>query len=148
MPIYDISASKGSSEEATKSSSAESYDEVVLPFKDRFFSSLTTRILFTLLLIADLFWALWSVIKTCVMLPIFALLLFKPRFLKKRLLNVWLNLKRAGICGVALVIALFSPSLGIMIACTYFLMYDKAGIQEVVPTSLQDQFKDFLKESN
>jgi len=83
MPIYDISASKGSSEEATKSSSAESYDEVVLPFKDRFFSSLTTRILFTLLLIADLFWALWSVIKTCVMLPIFALLLFKPRFLKK-----------------------------------------------------------------
>jgi len=61
---------------------------------------------------------------------------------------VWLNLKRAGICGVALVIALFSPSLGIMIACTYFLMYDKAGIQEVVPTSLQDQFKDFLKESN
>jgi len=32
-----------------------------------------------------------------------------------------------------------------MIACTYFMMYDKKGIQEVVPRSLQEQFQEFLK---
>ena len=57
----------------------------------------------------------------------------------------WIALRRAAVCGVALTVTLFSPALGIMIACTYFLMYDKTGIQEVVPTSLQQQFEEFLK---
>ena len=41
-------------------------------------------------------------------------------------------------------VAIFSPSLGIMFSCTYFLMYDKAGIDEIVPSALQDQFKGFF----
>jgi hypothetical protein len=32
-----------------------------------------------------------------------------------------------------------------MIACTYFVMYDKEGIEEVVPASLQEQFKEFFQ---
>ena len=59
----------------------------------------------------------------------------------------WISLRRSLVCGVSLLITLFSPAFGIMVACTYFLMYDKSGIEEVVPVSLQSQFKEFtLKE--
>ena len=58
--------------------------------------------------------------------------------------SAWVSLRRSLVCGVSLLIALFSPAFGIMIACTYFLMYDKSGIEEVVPSSLQSQFKEFL----
>ena len=58
--------------------------------------------------------------------------------------HAWVSLRRSLVCGVSLFIALFSPAFGIMIACTYFLMYDKSGIEEVVPSSLQSQFKEFF----
>jgi hypothetical protein len=46
---------------------------------------------------------------------------------------------------LALLIALLSTGFGIMIACTYFVMYDKEGIDEVVPSSLREHFKEFFK---
>jgi hypothetical protein len=134
MPIYDIFETKES--EAAQ-------EEVLKTRKDRFFSSLTARILFFLLFLGDIGWALYSLALLMIVVP-FNLLTFGRvghRLCKKR----WIALKRSGICGVSLFIALFSPALGIMIACTYFLMYDKVGIQEVVPRSLQDQFQEFLK---
>ncbi|MBI3236532.1 MAG: hypothetical protein HYZ48_02320 [Chlamydiales bacterium] len=60
--------------------------------------------------------------------------------------RMWLTVKRSLVCGLSLFITLFSPAFGIMIACTYFLMYDKTGIEEVVPASLQSQFKEFFKQ--
>ena len=42
------------------------------------------------------------------------------------------------ILGFSLIVAIVSPALGTMFACTYFLMYDKKGIDEVVPSILQD----------
>src|SRR5689334_3663272 len=136
MPIIDISEVKGEEVQVVSSTA-----------KDRFFSSMTTRVLFFLLLVGDAAWLLWTFTKLAVVIPLFLILLAKPRRLKQAIENSWLSLKRAGMCGVSLLIALFSPALGIMVACTYFLMYDKAGIQDVVPRSLQDQFQDFLKES-
>ena len=143
MPIYDIFASK----------EPESFEEVApeLPVsertRDRFFSSMTTRILFVLLLIGDVAWTLWSLLKLSLLVPLFFLTFGKSVRVKEMLRKTWISLKRAGVCGISLVVALFSPALGIMVACTYFLMYDKAGIHEVVPRSLQDQFQEFLKES-
>ena len=56
-------------------------------------------------------------------------------------------MRRALVCGLSLLIAICSPAFGIMVACTYFLMYDKEGIEEVVPASLQDQFTSFFEDS-
>ncbi len=42
-----------------------------------------------------------------------------------------LTIKRALVCGISLFIALFNPAFGIMIACTYFLMYDKWYLRQV-----------------
>lgn len=135
MPIYDIFA--------TKEAEGAPEAEVLATKKDRFFSSLTTRILFFVLLIADIFWAIYSLGLVILTAPLMIVSLgrFGRGIRRKR----WIALKRSGICGISLFIALFSPALGIMIACTYFLMYDKLGIQEVVPKSLQDQFQEFLK---
>lgn len=113
--------------------------------RDRLFSSMTARILFFLLLVGDIAWALWTLVKVAIFLPIFLVTFGKKA--RVGMAQCWISFKRAGVCGISLVIALFSPALGIMIACTYFLMHDKSGIQEVVPRSLQDQFQDFLKES-
>jgi hypothetical protein len=127
----------------------ETPDEVAgkRPFttKDRLFSSLTTRILFLLLFFADIAWAGYAVVLYCLGIALTFATLFQWRLPKRIVRKQWMNLKRSGVCGVSLFVSLFSPALGIMIACTYFLMYDKDGIQEVVPTSLQEQFQEFLK---
>ncbi|HUD01529.1 MAG TPA: hypothetical protein VMR37_04330 [Rhabdochlamydiaceae bacterium] len=139
MPIYDIFATK------EQEQTAEPETEVLSSGKDRFFSSLTARVLFFLLLIGDIFWGVYALCLVLIAGPLNLLTGGRAQFLHRLLRKNWISLKRSGICGVSLFISLFSPALGIMIACTYFMMYDKKGIQEVVPRSLQDQFQEFLK---
>ena len=140
MPIYDIFATKEQEQAAEMPE-----PEVLSSGKDRFFSSLTARVLFFLLLIGDIFWGIYALCLVLIAAPLNLLTGGRVRFLHHLLSKNWIALKRSGICGVSLFISLFSPALGIMIACTYFMMYDKKGIQEVVPRSLQDQFQEFLK---
>ncbi|NGX50360.1 MAG: hypothetical protein K1060chlam2_00205 [Chlamydiae bacterium] len=111
------------------------------------FSSIAARLFFFMLLIADIAWG--AATAALFLLSLIGNLLtgFKLFKLKKYFLRRWLNLKRAFVCGVSLFVALFTPALGTMFACTYFLMYDKKGIDEVVPSVLQDQFKEFLSPS-
>ena len=139
MPIYDIFATK--EPEPTMEPEAE----VLSSGKDRFFSSLTARVLFFLLFVGDIFWGLYALSWVLTAGSLNLLTGGKVGVLNRILDKNWISLKRSGICGVALFISLFSPALGIMIACTYFMMYDKKGIQEVVPRSLQEQFQEFLK---
>jgi hypothetical protein len=58
-----------------------------------------------------------------------------------------LNIRRSLACGLGLIIGLIAPSFGIMVACTYFLMYDKKGIDEVVPGPIRAQFKELFNSS-
>ena len=136
MPIYDIFATK-EQEQTTEAQETE----VLSSGKDRFFSSLTERVLFFLLFVGDICWGAYALCLVLITGPLHLLTGGRVGLFKKN----WISLKRSGICGVSLFISLFSPALGIMIACTYFMMYDKKGIQEVVPRSLQDQFQEFLK---
>lgn len=110
-----------------------------------FFSTLVTRFCFLLLLIADFAWFLYS--GAMLLLSGFALLLTggKNSFLKKIASKFFLSFRRSSACGLSLFVGLISPPFGIMVACTYFLMYDKAGMEEVVPAPLQAQFKDIFK---
>jgi hypothetical protein len=73
-----------------------------------------------------------------------ALTVCKVTKLLDSFLETWLSFKRSLVCAIALFVAIFAPALGIMFSCMYFLMYDKSGVDEVVPASLRDQFKDFL----
>jgi len=140
MAIYHLSKTK------ERAASPEEIDEHPIPSaKDRFFSSLTARLLFLVLLIGDMLWALYAFSLFSLTLLINLCTLFKLSSPVFQMQKQWTALKRSTVCGVALLVSLFSPALGIMIACTYFLMYDKTGIQEVVPTSLQEQFQEFLK---
>lgn len=137
MPIYDIFETKNGEKEGAEAAATS--------FKDRFFSSLTARLLFFVLLIGDMLWGVYSFAMVVTTGLLDFLTAGKGAFLHRLYKKSWLGLKRSGVCGISLFIALFNPAFGIMIACTYFLMYDKSGIQEVVPKSLQDQFQEFLK---
>jgi hypothetical protein len=139
MPIYDIFATK--EPELTMEPETESLSTG----KDRFFSSLTARVLFFLLFVGDICWGIYALSLVLTLGSLNLLTGGKIGVLDRFFQKNWISLKRSGICGVSLFISLFSPALGIMIACTYFMMYDKKGIQEVVPRSLQDQFQEFLK---
>ena len=99
---------------------------------------------FLLLLAADLLWTCYALLLLSFSLLGLAVTGGKALAFKARCDRAWISLRRSLVCGVSLFLALFSPSFGIMIACTYFLMYDKSGIEEVVPSSLQSQFKEFL----
>ncbi len=142
MPIYDIFETKPQPSNQEKKTEG---DQPILSAKDRFFSSLTARLLFLLLFLADMAWVAYSVV-----IWLSATLLDFVTFKQTEIFSQvarrqWVAVKRSLICGVSLFVALFSPALGIMIACTYFLMYDKMGIQEVVPSSLQEQFQEFIR---
>jgi len=139
MPIYDIFATK--EPELT----AEAEPENLSTGKDRFFSSLTARVLFFLLFMGDICWGVYALTLVLITGSLNLLTAGKVGAVNRLFKKNWISLKRSGICGVSLFISLFSPALGIMIACTYFMMYDKKGIQEVVPRSLQEQFQEFLK---
>lgn len=112
--------------------------------KDQIFSALAARLFFVLLFAADLIWALYNLTLLVIALTGFALTGGKVEYFKLLSEKGWISLRRSLVCGVSLLIALFNPAFGIMIACTYFLMYDKTGIEEVVPSSLQSQFKEFI----
>jgi len=112
--------------------------------KNRFLASLATRFLFLLLLAADILWGLYSVALFIIKLTLNLITAFSLPALKGSLYHSWLCVKRSIIGFIALFLALFSPALGIMFACIYFLMYDKNGVEEMVPNSLKDQFRDFF----
>jgi hypothetical protein len=104
------------------------------------------RLLFFVLACISALWMAYAFCKSIIYLLLSLTLSRSFPLLKQKLSKSWLSLKRSFICEVALCLALFSPSLGIMIACTYFLMYDKAGIEEVIPSSLREQFKDLFSQ--
>lgn len=153
MAIYDFSKLE-KNEFKTTSISQNSYDSETSCEEEKteeppnqrgqFFSSLAARLLFLLLLVADLIWTGYTLTKISFSLLGTAISLGRMPYFRTLREKAWISLRRSLICAVSLFIALFSPSFGIMIACTYFLMYDKSGIEEVVPSSLQSQFKEFL----
>ncbi|HSX11921.1 MAG TPA: hypothetical protein VLF61_00320 [Rhabdochlamydiaceae bacterium] len=113
--------------------------------KDSWVSSCITRLFFGLLLVADLLWGLYALLLFAVALVGGAATLFRISYFKSLLSKAFLMLRRCLVCALSLFVGFFSPAFGIMVACTYFLMYDKTGIEEVIPSSLQEQFKDVFK---
>lgn len=155
MAIYNIFdyAEKASShsEEGKKTMNKTDLAEARVGFheesqsgKDRFFSSLAARFFFLLLLIADVLWGIYVIVCLLLVSTFSLITLFKVPLLNHLLAKFYLSLKRFLVGGLSLFVALISPALGIMFACTYFLMYDKDGIEEVVPSSLRAQFKEFF----
>ncbi len=113
--------------------------------KSHIFSTLVTRFCFLLLLAADFLWVAYNILVLLIALCGVVLTGGKNLFFKRMVAKSGLHFRRSVTCGLALFIGLFSPPFGIMVACTYFLMYDKAGMDEVVPAPLQAQFKDIFK---
>ena len=112
--------------------------------RDRLFSGFAARFFFLVLLIGDLMWTCFSLLRLSVSLIGRMVTVDKFPYFKVLGEKAWISLRRSLVCGVSLFLAVFSPAFGIMIACTYFLMYDKSGIEEVVPSSLQSQFREFF----
>lgn len=115
--------------------------------KDSLFSSLVTRFFFFLLLLADIVWGAYALLTFIISLAAGLITGFRLPLFKRWLAKAFLMLKRCMVCALSLFVGFFSPAFGIMVACTYFLMYDKTGIEEVIPASLQDQFKDIFNPS-
>ena len=111
------------------------------------YSAMTGRLFFFLLFFGALGWFIYSTVLFGGSLVFFGLSLGKVLKLRELAYKGWVSMKRALVCALSLSIALFSPAFGIMVACTYFLMFDKAGMDEVVPASIQEQFRDILKQS-
>ncbi len=112
--------------------------------KGRFFSALAARVFFFLLLLADLGWSLYTISMVIMKSILYFLTFLRLESMKESIKFSWLSFKRSLVCAIALFVAMFAPALGIMFSCMYFLMYDKDGVNEVVPESLREQFKDFL----
>ena len=115
--------------------------------KDLFLSAFFARMFFLCLLVADILWGAFSTILFCLKFTLNLVTLFQVKKLRKSLKKTILALKRSFVCSLALSIAIISPALGIMFSCMYFLMYDKKGVDEIVPASLKGHFKEILPTS-
>lgn len=113
--------------------------------KGSLFAAISARLFFFMLLITDFIWGVYHLTLSLFFLLARALLLFKAPLFKRAQARSYLNLKRSAILLLALLVALFSPALGTMVACSYFLMYDKKGVEEVVPSILHEQFEEFFE---
>ncbi len=109
--------------------------------KSGIFSALAARFFFFLLLLADILWLAYSAFASLIKVILHLSTFGQIAPLKKSLDRSFLSLKRSVVSAIALMIAIFSPAMGIMFSCMYFLMYDKTGVDEVVPSSLRDQFR-------
>jgi hypothetical protein len=112
--------------------------------KPRIISSLLVRGFFLLLILIDALWMVYSctLMVACFILKVvcFGRVLVFNHFFQVE----FRNFTRGSVCLVALFIALFNPALGIMFSCLYFMMYDRSGIEEIVPLSLREQFKEYF----
>lgn len=151
MPIYDITEVTKCSREENTSFSEEKIDAGmgshranVTKEKSSLFASILSRLFFLALFLIDLGWGTYSLILLILGSVGKCLTLGRVVRFAKWQTKGWVSLKRALVCSLALVAAICNPAFGIMIACTYFLMYDRNGIEEVIPASLQDQFRDFF----
>ncbi len=141
MPIYDIFETNDSDPVFP----LPSHRNEVFKGKSRLLSSMTARVVFFLLLIGDMGWFFYTLARILVISTLVLLSFGKVLSIRRGLQKGWRSLKRASICGISLFVALFTPALGIMIGCTYFLMRDKEGINDIIPHSLRDQFQEFLQ---
>lgn len=112
--------------------------------KDHLFSTIAARLFFFLLMLLDILWGVFSFVRLILLTTLSLLAGFHSQILRKVLSRAYLNFKRSLVCAIALFVAIFCPALGVMFACSYFLMYDKEGIDEVVPSVLRSQFKEFF----
>jgi hypothetical protein len=152
MAIYDFSKAEKEEPELSRFeeedfSSESDISEALQPkikTRDRLFSGFAARFFFLVLLIGDLIWCATTILRFCFSLVARLVTADKFPYFKTLGEKAWISLRRSLVCGVSLFLAIFSPAFGIMIACTYFLMYDKSGIEEVIPSSLQSQFREFF----
>lgn len=109
-----------------------------------FLSRLASRFFFIFLLFLNVIWLVLAVGYFLVALGLNLAFLRMSIRLGQFQQKAATNMKRAAVCFVALFVALFNPALGIMFSCLYFMMYDKMGIDEIIPASLKEQFKEFF----
>ena len=150
MPIYDLTGFPKKTQEQLSFSEEKVTCELPVhkesdsKEKSTLLSSFIARLFFFVLLLLDLLWGIY-----CLFLLIIGsigslLTIHRVAFFTRLQKKGGLSLRRSLVCALALLVALFSPAFGIMIACTYFLMYDKGGIEEVIPAALQEQFREFF----
>ncbi len=153
MPIYDLSGVQKTSQPefletpspSLKGETRRAQETSLKGSRSGMLSSIIARLFFIALLILDVSWGIYAFF-VLLLSSIGAMLSFgRIGFFLRMQSKSWLSIKRSLVCALSLITAVFSPAFGIMIACTYFLMYDKSGIEEIVPESLQDQFKDFFQ---
>lgn len=111
----------------------------------RWASTLMTRLFFLLLLLADLLWATYTLVMLVAAGAISLVTGFKWNLSCQGVARYWLTFKRCLVCGLSLFVGIISPTFGIMIACTYFITYDKEGLDEIIPASFKQTFHPFLK---
>ena len=130
-----------------KTGTKDNYIQDPTSKKDLFLSALFARIFFLCLLIADIVWGIYSLGVFILKLLANTITLFQVKKLRISLKKTTLSVKRSIVCLIALTIAIISPALGMMFSCMYFLMYDKKGVNEIVPSSLKGHFKEILPHS-
>ncbi|MBS0626919.1 MAG: hypothetical protein JSS09_01770 [Verrucomicrobia bacterium] len=102
------------------------------------------RILSVVLLFLDVIWFGFLLLKIVLCSLLQVCYLGSSAAIQMRLIKSCILVRRSLVCALCLFVALFSPSFGITIGCVYFLMYDKQGVDEMVPTALKKQFGDMI----
>lgn len=144
MPIIDIF--QGQKKQIQIKEESILLEESPAPIKVSLISAICARLFFVLLFGVVMVWFVFSVLKLLIQLVCSILFIGSSLSFRDKIFRSIASCKRAIVCFLSLLFAIVSPSLGILIACAYFFMYDKNGVEEVFPSSLKEQFKDLFAE--
>ena len=111
----------------------------------RLISSFSIRFFLLFLWLINFLWIIQSVCLSLLYLLAMLCSWRKRKIFREQSKKKGLALRRSIACAVALFLAFVNPSFGILVGCTYFLMYDKAGVEDVLPSSLQKQCRNLFK---
>jgi hypothetical protein len=135
MSSIDVFAEEKKESEVTEKSST---------FFRSFYSFMSTRFCVLFFLVLDVAWFIFSLSKMMLYTLLHVVFIGSSSVLKNSLIKSCTSTRRSLVCGLCLLLSLCSPALGVMVGCAYFLMYDKTGIEEIVPNTLKKQFKELL----
>ncbi len=134
MSIVDIFAEEKKQEAPVKGSS----------FLKSWYSFACSRLVFFLLLGADVIWLCYLVCKLVIYGVLQLGFMGSSPVLKQGLIKGFRSIRCAFVCALCLFVSFFSPAFGVMIGYAYFIVYDKQGPDGILPAGMNDRLKEIL----
>jgi len=103
------------------------------------------RLICLLCSVVSILWTIGGILVTIATAVIAALFLFQSKYLQELLSYYWRCVKRGTVISIGLILAVFSPYLGLTMVFTYFILIQQPMDEGIMLRIMQTFFKDYIR---